>query len=110
MAYEACDLTKRAGNLSGKQFLLIHGTADRKAHYQQSMLLVRALADQGVLFRHQVSTIDFRYLSYLLSGNEMIVLEFCPADYVQVTQAYDNKKKKPLAFLEFRTLIQVLII
>ena len=40
----------------------------------------------------------------------MIVLEFCPADYVQVTQAYDNKKKKPLAFLEFRTLIQVLII
>jgi dipeptidyl aminopeptidase/acylaminoacyl peptidase len=52
--YEEADVTKRAGNLRNKLFLLIHGTADHTVHYQQSMLLVRALTDQGVLFRHQV--------------------------------------------------------
>jgi dipeptidyl aminopeptidase/acylaminoacyl peptidase len=52
--YEEADVTKRAGNLRNKLFLLIHGTADHTVHYQQSMMLVRALTDQGVLFRHQV--------------------------------------------------------
>jgi len=52
--YEEADVTKRAGNLRNKLFLLIHGTADNTVHYQQSMMLVRALTDQGVLFRHQV--------------------------------------------------------
>ncbi|KDR11620.1 Inactive dipeptidyl peptidase 10, partial [Zootermopsis nevadensis] len=52
--YEEADVTKHAGNLRNKLFLLIHGTADHTVHYQQSMMLVRALTDQGVLFRHQV--------------------------------------------------------
>jgi dipeptidyl aminopeptidase/acylaminoacyl peptidase len=52
--YEEADVTKRAGNLRNKLFLLVHGTADHTVHYQQSMMLVRALTDQGVLFRHQV--------------------------------------------------------
>ncbi|XP_023712953.1 dipeptidyl peptidase 4 isoform X2 [Cryptotermes secundus] len=51
--YEEADVTKRAGNLRNKLFLLVHGTADHTVHYQQSMMLVRALTDQGVLFRHQ---------------------------------------------------------
>jgi dipeptidyl aminopeptidase/acylaminoacyl peptidase len=54
--YEEADVTKRAGNLRNKLFLLIHGTADNTVHYQQSMMLVRALTDQGVLFRHQTYT------------------------------------------------------
>ncbi|XP_067000020.2 inactive dipeptidyl peptidase 10 [Anabrus simplex] len=51
--YEESDVTKRAGNLRDKLFLLIHGTADDTVHYQQSMMLVKALTDEGVLFRHQ---------------------------------------------------------
>lgn len=52
--YEEADVTKRAGNLREKLFLLIHGTADDNVHYQQSMMLIQALTAEGVLFRHQV--------------------------------------------------------
>ncbi|XP_059485201.1 inactive dipeptidyl peptidase 10-like isoform X3 [Neocloeon triangulifer] len=51
--YEESDVTKRAGNLREKLFLLIHGTADNNVHYQQSMMLIQALTAEGVLFRHQ---------------------------------------------------------
>ncbi|XP_034243089.1 LOW QUALITY PROTEIN: probable dipeptidyl-aminopeptidase B [Thrips palmi] len=51
--YEDADVSKKAGNLRDKRFLLIHGTADLRAHYTQSMLLVRALAREGALFQHQ---------------------------------------------------------
>ncbi|KAF4520670.1 hypothetical protein B566_EDAN006346 [Ephemera danica] len=51
--YEEADVTKRAGNLKEKLFLLIHGTADDNVHYQQSMMLIQALTAEGVLFRHQ---------------------------------------------------------
>lgn len=53
--YEEADVSKKAGNLREKRFLLVHGTADLRAHYLQSMLLVRALAREGALFQHQVS-------------------------------------------------------
>lgn len=51
--YEEADVTIRAGNLRKKHFLLVHGTADLRAHYTQSMLLARALAREGTLFQHQ---------------------------------------------------------
>ena len=54
--YEEADVSKKAGNLRDKRFLLIHGTADLRAHYVQSMLLVRALAREGALFQHQVGS------------------------------------------------------
>ncbi|XP_052133194.1 inactive dipeptidyl peptidase 10-like, partial [Frankliniella occidentalis] len=52
--YEDADVSKKAGNLRDKRFLLVHGTADLRAHFVQSMLLVRALAKEGALFQHQV--------------------------------------------------------
>lgn len=53
--YEESDLSKRAGNLRDKPFLLIHGSADNTVHLQHSMILVHALTEEGVMFRHQVS-------------------------------------------------------
>lgn len=54
--YEAADVTKVAGNLRDKFLLLVHGTADHTVHYHHSMLLSKALTDEGILFRQMVSS------------------------------------------------------
>ena len=52
--YENSDLSAKAVRFFGKNFFLIHGTADDNVHFQQSMVLVRALVDYNILFRLQV--------------------------------------------------------
>ncbi|KAL1115044.1 hypothetical protein AAG570_007075, partial [Ranatra chinensis] len=53
--YEESDLTRRVGNLKDRKYLVIHGTGDMVANYQHPMLLVKALIQEGVLFKHIVS-------------------------------------------------------
>jgi len=52
--YEDSDLSKKAMRLDKKLLMLIHGSADEIVHYQHSMMLIRALTEKGILFRHQV--------------------------------------------------------
>jgi len=52
--YENSDLSAKAVRFFGKNFFLIHGTADDNVHFQQSMVLVRALVDYNILFRLQI--------------------------------------------------------
>lgn len=54
-AISDADLTIRAGNLESRNFLLVHGTADTLVHPQHSLMLTRAMIQQDITFRHQVS-------------------------------------------------------
>jgi len=49
--YQASDVTAKAANLRNKKYLMVHGTADDNVHYQQSMMLARAMEEADVLFR-----------------------------------------------------------
>lgn len=54
-AIQESDLSMRVGNIDSRNFLLIHGTADEMVHQQHSLILTKALTDQAIGFRHQVS-------------------------------------------------------
>lgn len=55
IGYDVGDLTKYAKNLTGHEYLLIHGNADDNVHYQQAMVWARELELQNILFDQQVS-------------------------------------------------------
>lgn len=49
--YQNSDVTAKVEKLRGKKMLLVHGTADDNVHYQQTMMLTRALEEADVLFQ-----------------------------------------------------------
>lgn len=53
------DLVSNVDNLKNKKYYLIHGNGDDNVHYQQSMLLSRALELDDVIFQQQVIHIKF---------------------------------------------------
>lgn len=53
-ALQESDLTMKVGSIDSRNFFLIHGTADKIVHQTHSLMLARALIEQGVGFRHQV--------------------------------------------------------
>lgn len=61
--YEQGDATRIVGKLQeqatrnvgkSRKFLIIHGTADEKVHYQHTLYLTKALIHGGVSFTEQV--------------------------------------------------------
>jgi dipeptidyl aminopeptidase/acylaminoacyl peptidase len=54
--YEEGDVTRVVKALKDRKFLVIHGTADERVHYQHTLHLTKALITEGVPFTEQVGT------------------------------------------------------
>ncbi|XP_076167071.1 venom dipeptidyl peptidase 4 [Ptiloglossa arizonensis] len=54
--YNRTDITRRVEGIRGKKFMLIHGTGDDNVHYQQAMVLNKALVARDIMFEQQSYT------------------------------------------------------
>lgn len=51
VGYNTSNVLNYIDNFKYKKFMLVHGNADDNVHYQQSMVLARALEQHAILFR-----------------------------------------------------------
>lgn len=70
-AIQESDLSNRGGNIDSRNYLLIHGTADTLVHQQHSLVLTKALTDQAIGFRHQVSSFLLCMLFFLSNSDHL---------------------------------------
>ena len=56
--YQKSSIIDRSKWISGKEFFLAHGMADRNVHFQNSMILAKNLVAHNVPFEQHVSTVQ----------------------------------------------------
>lgn len=57
-ALQDTELPLRAGNMRGRNLMLIHSTADTFIHPEHTLIFVKALINQKIRFRHQVKWVE----------------------------------------------------
>lgn len=62
--YERGNLINKAKNIKSNSYYLIHGTFDDNVHYQHSLLFVKELERNDILFRQQVYHLDKPSITY----------------------------------------------
>lgn len=53
-ALQDAELSLRAGNVKGRNLMLIHSTADTFIHQEHTLIFIKALVNQNIKFKHQV--------------------------------------------------------
>jgi len=48
--YNRTDISRRSEGIRGKKYMLIHGTRDDNVHYQQALMLAKALEHNDIQF------------------------------------------------------------
>ncbi|XP_071039805.1 inactive dipeptidyl peptidase 10-like [Parasteatoda tepidariorum] len=95
MNYEKASLVKNAEKLKGKKLLLVHGTADEKVHIHQTLMLMKALVQEGVLFQSQLYPDEdhslFGVRRHLFRTMEDFLNE---CFYIQRKDEYENTRVK----------------
>ncbi|KAJ6637363.1 Inactive dipeptidyl peptidase 10 [Pseudolycoriella hygida] len=97
-AMQDSDLTMKVGNIQSRNFFLIHGTADLIVHQQHSLVLARALIEQGVGFRHQIYADEGHNLSGVLYHLFKTIEWFFDESFGPV----DNGEWDPTGFFTFK--------
>ena len=60
--FQRSNVSTKAANFIGKNFMLMHGTLDDNVHFQNTAQLARALTQAGALFRTQVTQLPMQII------------------------------------------------
>ncbi|XP_055931792.1 inactive dipeptidyl peptidase 10-like isoform X2 [Argiope bruennichi] len=95
LGFEKASLVKKAHKFKGKKLLLMHGTADDKVHVQQSLIFMKALIEEGVLFQTQLYPDEDYSLSRVRRHLFRTMEDFLnECFYIQRKDEYENTRVK----------------
>ncbi|KAG8180137.1 hypothetical protein JTE90_028724 [Oedothorax gibbosus] len=95
MGYEKSSLVKKAYKFKGKKLLLMHGTADKKVHIQQTLMFIKSLVNEDVLFQTQIYPDEDHLLSNVRRHMFRTMEDFLnKCFFIESKDEYENTRVK----------------